>query len=127
MIPTKKISLTLIEYAEPLLDGLEEGYSQSDLEKVLRLATCVWNACVLDQWHSTTKYVETITRQIAKAQDPIAAATVDALIMRKKQSFENDPRGITNECVIVKNGEFVVRAEARLDLRNIKVEAERAN
>jgi hypothetical protein len=127
MIPTKKISLTLIEYAEPLINDLEDGYSQSELEGVLKLATCVWNACVLDQWHSTTENVEAVRRQISKAENPIPTLIVEALIARKRQLFGNDPRGIANECVIVKNGEFVVRAEARLDVQNIEIEASRAN
>ena len=36
--------------------------------------------------------------------------------------FGSDPRGITNETVVVKNGEFVVRAEARLDVQNVDVQ-----
>ena len=127
MIPTKKISLTLIEYAEPLISELEDGYSQNDLEEVLKLGTCIWNACVLDQWHGTTEHVKAVRRQILKSEDSIPAAIVEALILRKKQRFGNDPRGITNECVIVKNSEFVVRAEARLDLQNIILEAGRPN
>lgn len=120
MIPTKKISLTLIEYAEPLLEELPEGYAKSDLEAVLKLATGVWNACVLDQWHKTTENVTAVRRQIAQA-DPILAAIVDALIVRKQKLFGLDPRGITNECVVKKNGEFVVRAEARLDVQHIEI------
>ena len=120
MIPTKKISLTLIEYADPLIQDLEEGYSKNDLEAVLKLAACVWNACVVDQWHKTTENVTAVRQQLAHAH-PISAAIVDALIARKKQSFGFDVRGITNECVILKNGEFVVRAEARLDVEHIDI------
>jgi hypothetical protein len=127
MIPTQKISLTLIKYAEPLINELEAGYSKCDLEGVLQLATCIWNACVLDQWRGTTEHVEAVRRQISKVDNSIPVAIVEALIVRKKQRFGNDPRGITNECVIVKNGEFVVRAEARLDLQNIVVKTDRAN
>lgn len=118
MIPTKKISLTLIEFAEPLIEELEEGYSKGDLEAVLKLAACVWNACVVDQWHKTTENVAAVRRQFTHAH-PIAAAIIEALIERKKQLFGLDPRGITNECVAIKNGEFVVRAEARLDVEHI--------
>ncbi|MCE3602614.1 hypothetical protein LXA47_03205 [Massilia sp. P8910] len=121
MIPTKKISLTLIEYADPLIQELEEGYSKNDLEVVLRLAACVWNACVVDQWHKTTENVTAVRRQLTRAH-PMSAAIVDALIARKKQLFGLDIRGITNECVILKNGEFVVRAEARLDVEHIDIE-----
>jgi hypothetical protein len=60
MIPTKKISLTLLEYAEPLIHDLPEEYSQHELEGVLKLAAFVWNTCVLDQWGSTTENVEAL-------------------------------------------------------------------
>ena len=86
----------------------------------MKLAACVWNACVVDQWHKTTENVTAVRRQLAQAH-PISAAIVDALIARKKQLFGLDHRGITNECVIIKNGEFVVRAEARLDVKHIDI------
>jgi hypothetical protein len=127
MIPNKKISLTLIEYAEPLIDDLEDGYSKSDLERILKFTAGIWNACVLDQWRGTTEHVEAIRRQIAKAAHPMPIALVEAMIARKQQLFGNDPRGIANECVIVKNGELAVRAEARLDLQHLPVEDKYAN
>ena len=120
MIPTKKISLTLIEYAAPLIEDLGDGYSMSDLEAVLKLAVCIWNACVVDQWQKTTENVTAVRHKLAHA-NPISAAIADALIARKKQLFGFDLRGITNECVIRKNGEFVVRAEARLDVEYIDI------
>lgn len=127
MIPTTKISLTLLEYAEPLINELEDDYSKSELENVLRIATCVWNACVIDQWHNTDKNVEDLKEHISKSGDFIPAVIVDALIQRKRQSFGGDLRAITNECVVVKNGEFVVRAEARIDLQNMPVDSGRVN
>jgi hypothetical protein len=120
MIPTKKISLTLIEYAQPLIHNLPKGYSKKDLETVLELATGIWNACVLDQWRKSTENVDAVRHQIAQAH-PISVAIVDALIERKMRVFGSDPRGITNESVVVKNGEFVVRAEARLDIQFLDV------
>jgi hypothetical protein len=99
MISTKKISQTLIEYAEPLIQELHKGYSQRDLESTLKLATVVWNASVMDQWHNTAKNI-----------------TAELLIARKAQLFAGDIRAITNETVAIKNGEFVIRAEARLGM-----------
>lgn len=122
MIPTKKISHTLIEYAQPFIQDLPDGYSKSDLEAVLNLAVGIWNACVLDQWHNSTENVAAVRRQISG--EPSAPATmVDALIERKQQMFANDPRGITNGTVVEKQGEFVVRAEARLDIQSMDVQS----
>jgi hypothetical protein len=120
MIPTRKISLTLIEYAQPLIQSLPDGYSKTDLETVLKLATCVWNACVLDQWHRSTENVAAVRSQISP--DPGSAALVEVLIERKQRMFGNDPRAVTGETVVVKNGEFVVRAEARLDVQHVEIQ-----
>jgi hypothetical protein len=120
MIPPKKISHTLIEYADPLIEELPDGYSKNDLEQVLKFSALIWNACVVDQWHKTTDNVSTVRRQMTKA-DPLTAAIVEALIARKKQLFGLDSRAITNECVVIKNGEMIVRAEARLDSKNMDI------
>lgn len=120
MIPTKKISQTLIEYADFLIEELPDGYTKSDLEQILKLSALIWNACVVDQWHKTTDNVSAVRRQMTRA-DPITAAIVEELIARKKQLFGLDPRAITNECVVIKNGEFIVRAEARLDVENMDI------
>lgn len=120
MIPPKKISHTLIEYADPLIEELPEGYSKNELEAILKLCAGIWNACVLDQWHKTTKNVDAVRHHIAQT-DPMTIAVIDGLIARKKQLFGFDPRAITNECVVIKNGEFVVRAEARLDVEHMDI------
>jgi hypothetical protein len=122
-IPMRMISLTLIEHAEPLINHLGDGCSKSDLERILNLAACVWNACVLGQWHATTEHVEAVRQQISKVGNSIPSAIVEALIAGKQQRFGNNPRGTTNECVLVKRGEFAVRAAARLDVQNVEVEA----
>lgn len=120
MLPTKKISLALIEFAEPLINELPPGYSKKDLETILRLAVCVWNSCVLDQWHKTNEHVAAVRKQIAKGQG-LEVVVIEALITRKIQLFGDDNRAINNESVVVKNGEFVVRAQARMDLEYIEV------
>jgi len=121
MIPPKKISHTLIEYADPLIEELPEGYSKNELEAILKLCACTWNACVLDQWHKTTKHVAAVRHHIAQT-DPMTIAVIDGLIARKKQLFGLDPRAITNECVIIKNGEMIVRAEARFDVEHLDID-----
>ena len=121
MIPTKKISLTLLEYAEPLIQDLPEDYSQHELEGVLKLAAFVWNICVLDQWSGTTKNAEALRRQMSTGPNPVPVGMVEFLILRKQQMFSMDPRAITNECVVVRNGEFVVRAEARIDVQDAPI------
>jgi hypothetical protein len=49
-------------------------------------------------------------------------AVIDGSIARKKQLFGLDPRAITNECVVIKNAEFVVSAEARFDVEHLDID-----
>ncbi len=110
-VPNKKISETLLEFAAPLIDSLGENPNKADLESVLRLASGIWNACVMDQWYGTTDHVEAMRDQVR--HDPGYSALVEDLIERKQKVYGDDSRGITNEHVLEKNGELVVRAEAR--------------
>ena len=110
----------MLEFAEPLVSELPDGYSKSDLEAVLKLATCVWNACVVDQWCKSTQNVAEAKKLLSTAH-PFQKIIVEDLIARKKSIFGNDPRAIYNECVITKNGQLVVRAEARLGLQDINI------
>ena len=127
-IPTRKISETLLEFAEPLLQQLPNEYPKSELDAAIKLATCVWNACVLDQWHKTTEYTDALRQQAAggyekeirdRSQQQTTIGIVLALIDRKRRLYGSDPRGITNGVITTTNGGLSFRAEARLDICNI--------
>jgi hypothetical protein len=111
MVPKRKISETLLEFAEPLIEELGDDPNKSELESVLGLACGIWNACVVDDWHGTTQNVDTMR---AKAKEiPNEGVLIEVLIERKQKHYGEDSRAITNEQVAEKNGEFVVSAEAR--------------
>ena len=112
-IPSRKISETLMQFAEPLLKELPVDHSIEALESIIKVATCVWNACALDQWHKTTSYTDKLKNQFGPniSNDIVI---INALIARKKHLYGDDPRAITNETVVVDNGEFRLRAEARV-------------
>lgn len=121
MIPTKKISHTLLEFAEPCIRELPDGYSKNDLEAVLTLVVSVWNSCVLDQWNKSDVNV-TLLRKTVSAGGSLHIAVTEAMIERKMRLFANDVRAISNQMVIERNGELIVRAEARIDLSKIDAE-----
>lgn len=112
-IPFRKISETLMEFAEPLLKELPVDHSIEALERVIKVATCVWNACALDQWHEMTSCTDKLRNQFGPniSNDIVI---INALIARKKHLYGDDPRAITNETVVVDRGEFRLRAEARV-------------
>lgn len=119
-IPTRKISETILEFAEPLLRELPDRYSKDALKGIIRLATCVWNACVLDQWNDTIEYTDLLKRPFEEKGFVRELMTINTLIDRKRNFYNDDPRGITNARIIVRNGKFSLRAETRLDFNKIK-------
>jgi len=131
-IPTRKISETLLEFAEPLLQQLPNEYLQSELEAAIKLATCVWNACVLDQWNKTTEFTDAL-RQLAmreyekeirdRSHQQTTTGIVLTLIDRKRRQYGLDPRGITNGKITFKNGGLSYRAEARLDIDKVSAKS----
>ena len=119
MIPARKISETILEFGSPMLRGLPENVTKDEFEAVLRFIVTAWNSVVLDGWYKTNKY-ESEFRQ-ALSQMPIEiSGTLEKLINRKKRKYSSDPRAVGNYSVIEKNGEFIFRAEARLDLQRVK-------
>lgn len=111
VFPTKKISLTLIEFAEPLMNEMGDDIEKSELEHLIELASGVWNACVLDDWHETGEHVDAFRNQLSS--HPVGRWVINMLIERKRQHFGHDLRVITNPTVVDRDGELVVRAEAR--------------
>lgn len=94
-IPTRKISETLLEFAEPLLQQLPNEYPKAELDAAIKLAICVWNACALDQWHKTTEYTDALRRQAVRgyaeeindrSQQQTTMVVVLALIDRQKEA-----------------------------------------
>lgn len=112
-IPARNISETLMEFAGPLISELPIDHSTEALERAIKVAACVWNACALDQWHKTTFYTDKLRKQFGPdiSNDIVI---INALIARKKHLYGDDPRAITNESVEVHSGEISLRAEARL-------------
>lgn len=115
MIPAKKISQTLLEYAEPLMLMYSGECTKIELEAMLRMAVAAWNACVLDHWRQNGQQVAAVRQALANGH-PVQKAMIEMLIERKAQLFAHDVRAISNETVIVRDGAFIVSAEARMDI-----------
>ena len=108
----KKISQTLLEYLEPFLNAFGDDISREELENLLFVGTTVWNACVVDAWHGSETYVNQVRKELGNIPPP---ELTDYLIERKRTAFAHDLRAISNPQVLNKDGELVIRAEARGD------------
>lgn len=119
MIPNRKISETILEFGNPILEELPEHASKEEMEAAMLLIVSAWNAVVLDDWKKTREY----EKAFLKALMPIPKefeSIPRKLIKRKKRRYSSDPRAVGNYWVIEKNGELVFRAEARLDLQGVE-------
>ena len=115
-----KISLRLIEFAEPMVAEAFEGDGDptpSDLERVLELVVPIWNAKVMEQIGRGSGYVDEIERLILQDSHlpPKAKYMTNLMLERKITEFPDDLRFISDfKVYTAPNGEMRVKAEARL-------------
>ena len=115
-----KISLRLLEFAEPMITEAFEGDGDptaADLEGVLKLVVMIWNAKVMEQIGRGSGPVREIERLLLQNPDlPADAKNMTKLMLeRKSTEFPNDFRFISDVSVYTApNGEICVKAEARL-------------
>ncbi len=110
-LPNRKISETFLEFAEPLLENEGAPPTAQEAEKVLQLASTIWNAVVYDTVHGNTEWV-TRLRNLIAGQPPLVAL-IEQMILRKRSSFGHDLRLIGEFKILEKDGEWRLRAEAR--------------
>lgn len=121
MIPNTKISQVLLEFANPLLVQLPEGYTKEEFDAVIRFVITVWNAVVMDGWGEGNRFEKELLAIMEGAPKEIQV-DVKRLIKRKKKKFALDPRAVGNHWIREQNGEFIFGCEARLDIENTAAE-----
>ena len=95
-VPTRKVSETLLEFAQPVLE--EAGYlddPQDELFLILALALSAWNAVVQDTWEREKGWVERARASLRRLPaDDREQMTRDfeLLVERKRRHFADDPR-----------------------------------
>lgn len=109
--PDTKISEAFFEFAEPLLEKEGAPPTAQEVEKVLQLASTIWNAVVLDTVHGNNEWVTRVRRQLTG--HPPLEALVEEMILRKRTLFDRDLRLIGDFKILGKDGEWRLRVEAR--------------
>jgi hypothetical protein len=109
--PDTKISEAFLEFAEPLLEKEGAPPTAQEVEKVLQLASTIWNAVVLDTVRGNTDWVTKVRIQIAG--HPPLEAIVEQMIVRKQSLFGHDLRLVGEFKILGKEGEWRLRVEAR--------------
>jgi hypothetical protein len=111
----RKISDTLIDFAKPLLDHVDENTTEEDIKAGFILAITVWNAMVFDQWWSGERCMDKVRSQILEANEPRGTHLIETLAERKRKKFSHDLRAIGNHSFSYKDGNLHLHAEARMD------------
>ncbi len=112
MIPHSKISQTLLEFGEDILDELPNNYSKKELNSAVIILICAWNAVTIDAWEGKNNN-ETLLLQTLVSQPEQVQMKIKKLIARKKRDYSNDLRAIGDHWIKEQNGELVFGCEAR--------------
>jgi hypothetical protein len=117
MIPTTKISQTILEFGKPLINQLPRNHTKREFEAAISIVIIVWNSVVIDTWEADSNYESELLEKISSEPKEYQLA-IRRLIKRKKKKFGNDPRGVGNHWVREEDGEFIFGCEARLNVEN---------
>ena len=111
----RKISATLIDFAKPLLDHIDEHTTEEEISIGLMVAITVWNAMVLDRWWSGQDNLNKVRSLLLEKNNPQGTHLIEVLADRKRKYFSEDLRTISDYSVSYKDGHLHVHAEARID------------
>lgn len=108
----RKISETLLEFAQPVLDLTPPEATAADVEQRMKVVVLVWNAVVLAQG-GQHEFLAGLRTTLKNAGTDMPAF-IDMLVERKKELFGYDHR-LVGEFSVRRSpdGTFTIRAEAR--------------
>lgn len=109
--PDRKISETLIDFAEPIVAMIDGHTYEEDIRMGFKLAITVWNALVFDAVQGSQKYLNMLRQNLGDQlhSEPL----IQGLIRRKRERFPEDLRAIGDHKITYQDGELRVWAEAR--------------
>jgi hypothetical protein len=109
--PDRKISDTLLQFAEPLLDGGGPDANEAQMKQSLMIAWTVWNAVVYADVVANNQPLKSL--RASTERDPQIKSLTEQMIDRKRTLFGDDQRLIGEYELYRKGGELRLRAEAR--------------
>jgi hypothetical protein len=109
----RKISETLLDFAEPLLECLGERPSPDVVEASLKIAWVVWNASVIEQTTGDSTLLAELRHRVG--EESIPRSLSEELIERKRSTprFAADHRLMGELKMVKRSGEWALQLEAR--------------
>jgi hypothetical protein len=115
MIPTVKMSHTILEFGKALINELPDVHAKAELEGAILLITTIWNTVIIDS-NNRNKVFEKELLQTLKDEPKEYQLIVKRLIKRKKSKFNHDPRLVGENWVKENNGNFTFVCESKLNV-----------
>jgi hypothetical protein len=109
------MSATLLAFAKPLLDQVEDPPTAKTLQGILNIAVVVWNLPLYERARHTNAATFRAGLDSALATMPVQAkATIAAMSQARVTTYAADPRMAFAEVVTEPSGKAEVRATAFL-------------
>ena len=118
-LPTRKISETFLDFAEPLLTPLGAEAAEHEMEEALQIAFTVWNAVVFDAVDCSSRWVDQL-RDLA-GHDPDIRPLIEQLVRANRPclatttawSESTNSTATTENCVSALRPDSQIRADER--------------
>ncbi len=117
MIPTVKMSHTILEFGKGLINELTDDHTKVELESALSLIITAWNAVVIDSNNKNNEFEHNLLQALENEPKEFQLI-VKRLIKRKKIKFNHDPRLVGENWVKESNGGFTFVCESILNVEN---------
>jgi hypothetical protein len=111
----RKISATLIDFAKPILDLVDENTTEKDISAGLMVAITVWNSMIFDEWWAGEKCLDKVRSLVLETNDSRGTHLLEILAERKRKYFSHDLRAVSQHSFTYKDGNLHLHAEARMD------------
>ncbi len=108
--PTRKISETIIDFAQPLLAQVDSTTSQETIRQGFLIAVTIWNAFVMDRVNGYSDYQTLMRKQLGEQWE--ANPVIKALVERRLNNFADDMRLVAEHQVLFDANGYRLRAAA---------------
>ena len=109
-LPTRKMSETSIDIAQPILAHVDSTTSQGIIRQRVLIAVTIWNAFVMDRVNGNAEFQTLMKKQLGEQWE--INPVIKALVKRRKKDFADDMRLVSEHQVLFDANGYRLRAAA---------------